>query len=78
MKFDYPPELLWLEAKTVCYGGKSSIFPDLTEAKAKAIRTMGLDKLRQVMCEANESECKECTNENRIDCLTKEGMPMDK
>jgi len=78
MKFEYPPELLWLEAKTVCYGGTSDIFPDLTRDKAIAIRNMGLDKLRQVMCEAHEPDCKECTNENRIDCLTKEEPPMDK
>lgn len=78
MKYEYPPELLWLEAKTVCYGGKSTIFSDLTKERAEAIRRMGLDKLRQVMCEANTSECLECQNESRIDCLTKEDTPMDK
>jgi hypothetical protein len=40
-------ELIWLEAKTVCRGGDSLFFPDLTLERATAIRMMGLDQLRE-------------------------------
>jgi hypothetical protein len=44
MPIDAEASLLWLECKTLCYGGKSQFFPNITKAEAERIRRMGFEK----------------------------------
>jgi len=41
-------ELIWLEAKQVLRGNPSRFFPELTKQKALIIRSLGLEKLREM------------------------------
>jgi|WetSurMetagenome_2_1015567.scaffolds.fasta_scaffold00997_15 hypothetical protein len=44
---DAKVSLLWLEAKQVCYGEKSALFPEMTWSQARAIRTMGYEVFKK-------------------------------
>lgn len=54
---DFPTaELIWLEAKVVLQTGQpSQMFPEMTRTKARIIRGMGLDHLREVLRENHET-----------------------